>query len=607
MIRSSLTFLGSFFLLFATVSCTSTAPQQTQIVAPAAQASTISVEPPFVGPPSLSPDSWALPDYGRRRPFFPFLPGEDQTQTLSVGAVTNGHLVNAQPISLPHPHLLFLERQYQRKFLYTTPAMLALLEDAMDHVRQEYPDALLRLGNLSREGGGSIPQSASHHSGRDADVAFFVLDANGLPSAKPDLIPFDATGWFRSHDHEDPLFEDLSLYFDAPRNWRFIEGLILSEAADLQYIFISHPLRDMLLAEARRRGTSPRILRDATRLLVQPAGALPHDDHFHIRIHCTDADLAAGCVETGRPGPRFQPDRRLRQEAIALAASLLDNPAPDLRVAAIQRLHLLEPHSHTQALHHLVNDDSPRVRIAAIRTLGSTTRDLEVLTQRLASEDNGHVLAELITALPDFGAPASPFLINALSTDHTVNLGPAGQLSYLSLVADALAQLEDPKSVPYLIETLPDAPPSARPQVLHALRVLTNHHLTQGSALHDLPTIHSRWKHWWDSHRELRRDEWLALGFQQAGFAVDALDLQYVWEICRAINEDLEPHLVLNAQRILIRFAGRDPGSLRWHPYDASFYWRRFFERRQDELGLPTIPEELSTASGYIPRSSVAK
>lgn len=560
--------------------------------------------PPFVAPPEMALESWQLPDYGRKEPHFPFLPGEDERISRSVGDVTTGYLVNGVALPIPHPGFTILERQYQRRFLYTSEPMVALLEEAMEFVHQEYPQAVLGLGNFSRKGGGNIPQSVSHNNGRDGDIAFFVVDGDDNPSMKPDLLRFDHLGWFRGPEQgEETLFFDLELRFDAPRNWRFVEGLIRSNAADIQYIFISTPLRNKLLQEARRQGVPAGIIRQANQLLVQPAGALPHDDHFHIRIHCTPEDLAAGCVERGRPGPTFHNNYRLQQDSLRKAQALLGDDDPDLRVRAIRRLSILGSHHASGELLRLIEDPHPAVRIAAIRALPRNPRSRDALIARLPEENEGHVFAELVVTLASYGNQAATPLIEALSRPLDIDLGPGGPLSATALVADALALLEDQRPVPVLLTALGEVPPTSRPQLLHALRVLTNHSFGARDSLvrdeNSFQEVYDQWLSWWEVHQDLSREEWITLGFQRAGFSIEGLNEKYIWEICRAIMD--EPHLNINAQRVLMGISGRNPDSLRWHPHDASFYWRRYFEQRQPELGLPPIPEDLTTAGGYTP------
>ena len=61
----------------------------------------------------------------------------------------------------------------------------------------------------------------------------------------------------------------------------------------------------------------------------------------------------------------------------------------------------------------------------------------------------------------------------------------------------------------------------------------------------------------------------------------------------RAIT--LEDHLSYNAQRALMRITGKDAATLSWSKADASFWWRRWMERRRARLGIAKPPPELST------------
>ena len=557
--------------------------------------------PPFVEPPPPARMTLQLPDYGRTNPPFPYFPGENRHRSLSIGTVTGGYLVNARRLPSPHPHLTTLPRQYQRGFQYAGDPLVQLVADAADHVGEKYPDARVPLGNFSRKGGGNIPQSVSHNNGRDADIAFFVIDEEGQPTNPPDLLKFDEHGRFEGTFNG----EELVLEFDVERNWRLVEGLIESDGADIQYIFVSNPLRRMLLAEARRQGASASTLRIASRVLVQPGGnALPHDDHFHLRIHCTAEDFAAGCRERGRPGPTFTADLALKRGAIERAANYLDGDDPELRLVAIRRLELLENHRlHARIADH-IEDSDPRVRAAAVRALRNHTNYRDLLIDRLHEEEDPRVFAEVARSLTYHGDDAVQPLIAALGRNKPLSTGlAAGEfISTDALVADALATLEHPDAVPELIATLDGAHPPTMPQLVHALRILTNHQFFDDLDPRDetrRAEIIDTWTRWWEENQEFDHSQWVAAGFRQAGYNVESLDSDDVWELCRAISD--ERHLNVNAQRVLKRLSGQSPGSLQWDPYDASFYWRRWFERRQDQFALPPIPTELSTADGYTP------
>lgn len=547
-----------------------------------------------------------MPGYGRFEPPFPLLPDENDDRSRSVGSVTEGHLVGGRAVPIPHPHLAFLPRQFERRLIYTGDPMVELLEDAAAHVGAAYPEAVIYLGNFSRRGGGNIPHSVSHNSGRDADIAFFVTDENGDPAVPPDLLPMDDQGRYIGADDEgDEEGEraDLILHFDLPRNWRFVEGLIESEAADIQYIFVSNPLRRMLLKEGRRQNASAQTLRRARSVLVQPGGqALPHNDHFHLRIHCTARDIASGCRERGRPGPTFSADHGKADRVIATAEALLDSDHPHWRRTALLRLAMLDGHDLHERFLGGLDDPDPTVRAAAARAVASKPFAAEALAARLSEEDSPQVIAELIDGLTHHGDHAVEPLIAALQRDELLPLGPGAFQKVPALAADALARLERPEPVPHLIEALGEAAPSSRPAIAQALRILTNHRFASDAELADperLEAAVQAWSSWYDDHGNLDRTQWLAMGFRDAGFDVDDLGKNDVWELCRAIED--ARHLNFNAQRTLQRISGQSTPSLQWDPYDASFFWRRWFERRQNAFDLPPIPEELSTADGYNP------
>ncbi|RAL25483.1 hypothetical protein DL240_04530 [Lujinxingia litoralis] len=552
--------------------------------------------PPYVEPPRPGPEHWVLPEIGVSQPYFPLLPGDDTQASRSIGDVVNGHLYNAQALPLPHPHMAILEVQRTRGLLYTSEPMVALIEDAAAHLADRHPGSVVYLGNFGRKGGGDIPYSVSHNNGRDADLAIFMLDPQGQPVVAHDLLPLDEQGTFTGEPGSE--FEGLEVRFDPTRNWTLVEGLLQSNAAELQYIFISNPLRQMLLAEGRRQGASAATLQRAATLLVQPGGALPHNDHFHLRIHCAPEDLASGCQERGRRGPGFRPDLRARREAIARANTYLNDATPALRARAIERLALLRVSTASAAVIERLSDPSPRVRAAAARALPELGRHSRALSARLEHETHPRVVAELIHALSQVpGDDALHALTSALTRTRTVDLGPSGQLPLSALAAEALARRDDPRPVPFLIEALDQADPLTRRQIAHALRILTNHDL--GAVAHALDTRPDAdspaalWRAWYQEHQNLDRDQWLARGFQLAGFPVEELSLSHVWDLCQAVAE--APHISYNAQRTLMRLSGNEPASLSWPRHDANFYWRRWFERRWQRMGLPPMPPELTT------------
>jgi penicillin-insensitive murein endopeptidase len=91
--------------------------------------------------------------------------------------------------------------------------------------------------------------------------------------------------------------EDGKFKFDVVRNWALVAALVSDEAIELRWIFVSSALKDALMAQGRKSKAAPKVLAAAARLLHQPSDAPPHDDHFHVRIRCTQAERDEGCVD----------------------------------------------------------------------------------------------------------------------------------------------------------------------------------------------------------------------------------------------------------------------------------------------------------------------
>jgi penicillin-insensitive murein endopeptidase len=61
--------------------------------------------------------------------------------------------------------------------------LVSLIERAAERVAV-LPGARLTVGELSAESGGSPPAIARTRTGRDADLAFYMLDARGRPTIR---------------------------------------------------------------------------------------------------------------------------------------------------------------------------------------------------------------------------------------------------------------------------------------------------------------------------------------------------------------------------------------------------------------------------------------
>jgi penicillin-insensitive murein endopeptidase len=154
---------------------------------------------------------------------------------------------------------------------------VGLIDHAARSVRKQFPDAMLSVGHLSRNGGGEIDRHASHESGRDADIGFYVKNQQGKAIYADHFVPFRGDGTAASWP---------GAQFDDAKNWALIAAIAGDAQTRVTHIFVALPLRTRLLQYAEKIGAPHAIRVRASELMAQPRGALPHDDHFHVRIGC---------------------------------------------------------------------------------------------------------------------------------------------------------------------------------------------------------------------------------------------------------------------------------------------------------------------------------
>lgn len=520
---------------------------------------------------------WGIADPVDEAQYFPLLPDERVQGSVSVGDVSEGFLARATRVNLPQPHTAFLPVQFKRNLAYTTDEMAALVQTASEVTARKHPAAVVFLGNFSARHGGHIPYSVSHNSGRDCDLAFFMRDAQGHDFVPPDLVELDENGVWTREDGQQ-------FFFDTPRNWTLIEALLAHDGGALQYIFLSNGLKRLLLEHARASGAPAAVIQAADEVIAQPGGALPHNDHFHLRAYCSDDDVWGGCVDQGRITSRRQHPKVTRQAAVEWVGTYLDHPHAPVRKAAIVRLGWLDARSAARQIESLLRDESPVVRAAAARVLGRLKVAGASMAERLHQEEHPIVRIELITALSEVGGKDTvDGLAQILASPRKHSVADV-RLDERTLAADGLARLEDSRGVKALIDALGTNEEPVRERILHSLRRLTNQGLGESQ---------DAWLDWYKREGKKKRQAWLIAGFKAEGFKVEKLGPRDVWELCRAIHG--RDFLSYNAQRTLMKIADREAPSLEWSMDDASFYWRRWFERRASRYGVPPIPPELST------------
>jgi penicillin-insensitive murein endopeptidase len=179
-----------------------------------------------------------------------------------------------------------------RPLHYGTDELIGLIHRAARTVYRHY-HTRLSVGDLSAAGGGPVGHHASHQSGRDADVSFYVVDAHGEPVMMEDYLSFRRDG---------VPFTGGPLRFDPARNWALIEALLGDPSVNVEHVFVSNGLRSLLVHYARSHGADPALVARAENTLVQPPRGSPHTNHFHVRIACPAGDES--CMDGVRHPPR---------------------------------------------------------------------------------------------------------------------------------------------------------------------------------------------------------------------------------------------------------------------------------------------------------------
>jgi penicillin-insensitive murein endopeptidase len=216
------------------------------------------------------------------------LGGVDDGTSLSEGGSNRGALLNAVELPVRGDGYLIPPTWASRGLNFGTEELVGIIVRAARRVDRERPGATLYVADLSPRRGGASAWHRSHQSGRDADLHFYALDVAGRPAGVPSVMPrFDGLGVAAGR------------VFDVERNWLLVRAILEDPVSDVQYLFISAPLRQRLLDHATASGEPPELVARAAAVLAQPADSLPHDDHLHLRIYCPAGDRSLGCKDRG--------------------------------------------------------------------------------------------------------------------------------------------------------------------------------------------------------------------------------------------------------------------------------------------------------------------
>lgn len=506
-------------------------------------------------------------------------PDRSPDGSFSADTVSDGVLLGGVELPVSGEAHSVIERHRGYDTRYGTAELVDLIQRAAMHVKIAEGGAPLRVGNMSKEKGGDIRWSRSHNSGRDADLAFYVVDAiSGESIPAPDLVSFD-------HNAEPEGRNDVR--FDVARNWRLVEGLLSQEDVNVQWLFISVPLKELLLDHARQSSADPEVIRRAESILHQPTDSRPHGDHFHLRIGCPKDDRLDGCLDYGPQWDWYDWHHRdLLARSLQLAKVFqLKGTAPKRR--ALEFLDQIKsPYAADIAGVWGLWDDDEQVRGDAMEVAyGQYSWTANALVQimkyvRTGELPSSHLWRAYTILRRSRDELAKEFALERLA-DTAVQ--PAEQ----EHAARSLGHFMDSALVPVLIEQLANPEPGVRNEVAAVLRRITNHSEEIDWMESDAASAargQKRWESWWADNRNLPRAAWLARGFRHHGIKMDGSPAADHVDALLGLLTSAPPHVVYNANRTVRDLTGR------WAPLEQEDgrklhkYWDKWWSKNRQRV-----------------------
>jgi penicillin-insensitive murein endopeptidase len=226
--------------------------------------------------------------------------------SVSCGSTNRGALSDAAMLPGEGVGFVMAEPWRSRGSRFGTKELVGLIQRSSAAVAQEHEGGQLSVADLSKEQGGPIASHRSHQNGRDVDLIYYAMDAEGRPFY-PDSHMAYYSGRGRATYAKAPAFvKDIpERYFDLARNWSLVRNMMLDEAVEVEHIFVSNRVKRWLLRYAQQIDEAPELLKAATRVLHAPRDVKGHNDHMHVRISCSADDKTSGrCRSASAPKPR---------------------------------------------------------------------------------------------------------------------------------------------------------------------------------------------------------------------------------------------------------------------------------------------------------------
>lgn len=212
----------------------------------------------------------------------------------SIGMTHRGVLVGGEELPITGDGFHFLRHNDRH---WALPRFADAVERAAAKVEEERPGSSLVLGDFSTRTGGRLLPHFSHRAGRDGDLVFYLTTLDGAPVSDHGFLHVGADGL--AWDEAQKRY----LRFDIEREWLLVKALLEDPEGRVQWIFIHHDLKALMLRWAEARGEPTEIVWRASQVMLQPNPGGLHDDHIHVRTTCSEEDVEDGCEPFGPVRP----------------------------------------------------------------------------------------------------------------------------------------------------------------------------------------------------------------------------------------------------------------------------------------------------------------
>ncbi len=124
--------------------------------------------------------------------------------------------------------------------------------------------------------------------------------------------------------------------FDIEREWLLVKALLEDPDARVQWIFIHHNVKALMLRWAEARGEPADLVWRASQVMLEPHPGGLHDDHIHVRTTCSREDVNEGCEPFGpvRPWLALPPRPPPADSVDDLVMALLEPIGADAQTVA---------------------------------------------------------------------------------------------------------------------------------------------------------------------------------------------------------------------------------------------------------------------------------